>query len=160
MQAASSVGARRSMRANRSKDTGPERGLRAALWAAGLRGYRKHAPGVCGRPDVAFTRWRVAAFVAGCFWHRCPTCAKKRNLVPSANRGYWAAKFGRNVERDAGVRASLAADGWTVVWIWECELAGDRAACVERVSAALESAGRAVRSPRTAQPPPARRPDH
>ena len=35
---------------------------------------------------------------------------------------YWEAKFARNKERDAEVRAAMAADGWHVVEIWECEL--------------------------------------
>lgn len=48
------------------------------------------------RPDVVFTRSRVAVFVDGCFWHRCPIHATH----PRAKAAFWEAKFSRNVERD------------------------------------------------------------
>src|SRR5256885_649199 len=71
---ASSPAVSRSMKANRGSGTTPEVILRKALWAAGLRGFRanfEHAP---GRPDIAFTRRKVAVMVYGDFWHRCPIC--------------------------------------------------------------------------------------
>src|SRR5687767_6028947 len=56
----------------RSRNTGPELALRRALHAAGVRGWRCHAKHLPGKPDLAFTRWRVAVFVDGCFWHGHP----------------------------------------------------------------------------------------
>lgn len=66
-------GVGKSMRANRSRNTGPEMLLRRMLRERGLTGYRLHWP-VEGRPDVAFPGLKVAVFVHGCFWHRCPRC--------------------------------------------------------------------------------------
>lgn len=127
----------KTMRANRGQDTGPELALRRALWAVGLRGYRKNRKGLPGRPDVAFGRAKLAVFVHGCYWHQCPACT--RNRAPRTNAAYWAAKFEGNVARDARNQAALAAAGWRVLVIWECELKRDVAAAVERVRAALTS---------------------
>jgi len=103
----------------RGKNTGPELALRRLLHAAGYR-YRLHAPGLPGRPDLAFPRRRAAVFVHGCFWHGhdCPRGAR----APKANAAYWSAKIGRNRARDADVQARLGAQGWRALTVWECEL--------------------------------------
>ena len=83
----------RVMSANRAKDTKPELLLRQALWQAGHRGYRLHYKKVPGRPDITFVGKRVAIFVHGCFWHRCPKCAY---TLPKNNTAFRQAKFDRN----------------------------------------------------------------
>src|SRR4051794_3443305 len=89
---ATSHAVRRSMQGNRSKNTKPELKIRKALWAAGLRGYRVDWKKALGRPDVAYPGRRVAIFVQGCYWHRCPHC----NLpMPKRNTEYWVQKFAR-----------------------------------------------------------------
>ena len=64
----------RMMAGIRGKDTKPERLIRHALHARGLR-YRLHASNVPGRPDLIFPRFRAAVFIHGCFWHghACPS---------------------------------------------------------------------------------------
>src|SRR5262245_25138673 len=57
----------------RKRDTKAEVLLRKRLWASGLRGYRTHVA-LPGRPDIVWTRVRLALFVDGCFWHGCPSC--------------------------------------------------------------------------------------
>lgn len=108
------------MQANRRADTTPERLLRSALHARGLR-YRKDrrldAVGRRVRPDLVFGPARVAVFVDGCFWHRCSEHATH----PAANAGYWQEKFDRNVARDRADDAALEAAGWVVVRVWEHE---------------------------------------
>lgn len=121
------------MRANRRADTKPELVLRSALHRAGLRFRKDHpvrAGGVRVRPDVVFTRQRVAVFIDGCFWHRCPIHGKE----PTSHSAYWAPKLRRNVERDQEVDAALRSDGWTVIRAWEHEMPE---AVAERVVAAL-----------------------
>lgn len=120
---ATSEAARHSMQANKSKDTKPELKVRAALRAAGLTGYRLHWKKAAGKPDICFPGRRVAIFVNGCYWHRCPHCALP---MPRHNTDFWEAKFARNQERDARDQALLEAEDWTVVVIWECELKGAR----------------------------------
>lgn len=106
------------MQANRSRDTGPELRLRRALHAAGRR-YRVNlvlrVPGRRVRPDLVFTRRRVAVFVDGCYWHRCP----QHGRMPADPTGYWAAKLQRNVDRDRAVDEALRTAGWQVLRIWE-----------------------------------------
>ena len=112
------------MQANKSKDTKPELRVRRALRDAGLTGYRLHWKGAPGRPDVCFPGRRVAIFVNGCFWHRCPRCQLP---LPKSNVDFWRDKFERNRARDARDNELLVADGWTVVVVWECCLEGDLA---------------------------------
>jgi DNA mismatch endonuclease (patch repair protein) len=118
--AASSSGRRRNMQANRRRDTKPELALRSALHRAGFRyrvDYRIDLPGGRVRPDIVFTRKRIAVFVDGCFWHCCPEHGSR----PSINQSYWSPKLARNVERDARNTKLLREADWTVVRIWEHE---------------------------------------
>lgn len=59
------------MKANRRRDTKPELALRRLLHAAGYRyrvDYRIDLPGGSRvRPDIVFTKRKVAVFVDGCF---------------------------------------------------------------------------------------------
>ncbi len=140
---ASSLATRHVMQANRGKDTKPELVVRAALRAAGLTGYRLHWKKAPGRPDVCFPGRRVAIFVHGCFWHRCPYCALP---TPRSNAGFWQAKFARNRARDERDRALLAQRGWTVLVVWECRLKGARRD--ETMRRVVEEVRRAERAPR------------
>ena len=119
----------------RGKDTGPEKDLRSAVWAAGLRGYRLHPRNVPGRPDVAWVGRRVAVFVHGCFWHGCPHCRPRR---PKTHRAFWEEKLDRIQARDRRKAAQLRKAGWRVVTIWECRLRRNTDAEVRRVARALE----------------------
>lgn len=122
------------MQGNRRRDTKPELMLRKALREAGIRGYRldwKKAP---GRPDIAFPGKKVAVFVHGCFWHRCPRCGLS---APRSNQEYWTAKFARNVARDERHRYDLGEGGWTVLTFYECQLREDLDACVREVAECL-----------------------
>ena len=106
------------MRANRRSDTAPELTLRSELQRRGLR-FRKNLllklPNGRVRPDVVFTRAKVAVFVDGCFWHVCP----EHGQIPRANRGYWEPKLARNVERDRRNNAMLEEEGWKVLRFFE-----------------------------------------
>lgn len=117
MSWASSDGVRKSMRSNRSSGTRPELGVRRALHALGLR-FRVQFP-VPGAPrrriDIAFTRFRIAVNIDGCFWHGCPV----HRFVPKTNADYWSGKFAANRERDAATTALLQEAGWCVLRFWE-----------------------------------------
>ena len=129
---------RRQMQGNRSGATSPELAFRAALWAAGLRGYRVNWRKAPGTPDVAFIRRRIAVFVMGCFWHRCPRCQPS---TPRTNAKWWQRKFTRNRDRDARIRRILRRAGWKVIEVWECQVKRAPAKCVERVSRAVARGG-------------------
>lgn len=115
---ASSYAVHKSMQGNKRKDTKPELLVRQRLRETGLGGYRLQWK-VPGRPDVAWPGKKVALFVNGCFWHRCPHCNPS---TPKKNVEYWEAKFARNVERDERNLAELERAGWKVHVVWECQL--------------------------------------
>ena len=138
----SSPAASATMRANRPRDTAPELALRRELHRRGMR-YRVHRqpfPGLRCRPDVVFTRARVAVFVDGCFWHVCPEHATK----PVANGDWWRRKLKANVERDRRNDDALSVAGWKVVRIWEHEDPADGADSVERALLEVARESRAV----------------
>lgn len=112
------------MRANVAKNTSPELRVRAMLRKSGFPGYRLHWRGAPGRPDIAYPGRRVAIFVNGCFWHRCPKC---KPPAPKSNADFWNRKFALNAERDARKVRELEASGWTVFTVWECETRDDAA---------------------------------
>lgn len=103
----------------RSKDTEPEMLVRRFLHLRGFR-YRIHDRKLPGRPDIVFSRKRIAIFVHGCFWHQHPDC--RFATTPGANQEKWAAKFQANMERDKKNLQQLRQDGWNVIVIWECGL--------------------------------------
>lgn len=115
-----SVGATNSGKGNRRVDSKPEKALRSALHAMGLR-YRVdllvRAGDVRTHPDIVFTKRKVAVFVDGCFWHGCP----EHGTTPKSNTSYWGPKLQKNVERDVRVTSALREDGWRVVRVWEHE---------------------------------------
>ena len=134
--AASSPATRASMRGNRSTNTSPEAKLEVALQEAGICGYTTNAKGLPGSPDFAFPLKRLAVFVHGCFWHRCPYCQPH---FPGSNVEYWTAKFQRNRERDAQNRAQLRAMGWKPLVVWECRLRVNPKAAAARIKRHLEA---------------------
>lgn len=115
----------------RGRDTKPEVALRRALWGSGLR-YRLTNK-LPGKPDILFISRKVAVFVDGCFWHRCPL----HYQAPMSRSVFWREKIAANVKRDRAVDQKLAADGWTVVRVWEHELREDIGAVVGRVMTGL-----------------------
>ncbi|MEO5860287.1 MAG: very short patch repair endonuclease [Pyrinomonadaceae bacterium] len=132
------------MSANRAKNTKPELLLRKALYNAGHRGYRINFrisdlqspisnpksqlpnpksqitnPKSSVRPDITFTSKKLAIFVHGCYWHRCPKC---NFPLPKNNSEFWQAKFTRNTARDARKTRDLRRLGWKVITVRECDL--------------------------------------
>jgi DNA mismatch endonuclease, patch repair protein len=121
----------------RSKDTKPELAVRQGLFALGLRGWRCHTRALPGRPDVAFTRWKVAVFVDGAFWHGHPD-----HFTFGKSGAYWDAKIARTQERDRLANEELGQRGWTVLRFWDFEIREKPATCLAEIVAALEKAGR------------------
>jgi DNA mismatch endonuclease (patch repair protein) len=107
--------------------------VRKALTRLGAR-YRLHRADLPGKPDIVMPGRRLALFVHGCFWHG-HDCARG-SRVPKQNRDYWVGKVDRNRIRDAKTREALAALGWRVETLWECDLK-DEAALAERLRAML-----------------------
>ena len=107
--------------------------LIALMREHGITGWRRKAC-VFGRPDFVFSAARVAVFVDGCFWHGCPRHATK----PGNNAAFWRRKLAANKTRDRLVTRTLRAEGWTVLRIWEHDLARkNEARLMRRIRSAL-----------------------
>jgi len=127
---ASSHAVRNIMRANRHRDTRPEKALRSAVHALGLR-YRVNArpvKHVRRTADMVFPGAKVAVFLDGCFWHGCPDHYRP---AKADNREFWVQKIDANRRRDQETDQLLIAEGWKVIRVWEHE---DPAAAAKRVA--------------------------
>jgi len=133
---------------NRRRDSGPELLIRSALHRAPTRNPDREvdAEPVTGpvRPDVVFTRAKVAVFVDGCFWHGC----SEHGRSPRTNSTYWTAKIELNQNRDQIQTEVLARLGWVVVRIWEHE--DPDAAAADIIAALRRQAARDSVSPASA----------
>ena len=100
----------------RGKNTKPELLLRRNLWKLGFR-YRVHYS-LPGRPDIVFTKKKIAVFVDGCFWHGCPD----HGVKPKTNKKFWREKIHGNILRDKRNTNNLVKEGWTVLRFWEHQI--------------------------------------
>lgn len=109
------------MRRVRGKNTGPELMVRRLVHGLGYR-FRLHRKDLPGSPDLVFPRLRSVIFVHGCFWHRHddPECRLAR--LPKSRLDFWEPKLTANRLRDVRKQAALAATGWRILIVWECDL--------------------------------------
>jgi DNA mismatch endonuclease (patch repair protein) len=114
----------------KSKDTKIETAFRKALWHEGAR-YRKNYKELPGTPDIAITKYRIAIFCDGDFWHGKDWQSKKHKL--QGNRAYWIAKIERNMGRDNEVDKRLLAMGWVVLRFWGGDISRNLKSCVAEV---------------------------
>ncbi len=112
------------MRAIRGKDTKPEHAVRSLIHRLGYR-YRLHVRELPGCPDLVFPSRRKVIFVHGCFWHR-HHCRKGRS-TPTTRARFWKEKLESNKSRDVKHRRKLRRLGWSVLTIWECQIAPKKA---------------------------------
>ena len=130
-------GVRKSMQANRPRDTVGEASLRSALHRVGLR-FRKHyrpLPFLRCEADVAFPKLRLAVFFDGCFWHGCPDHGTR----PVAHGDWWGRKLDNNKVRDEQNAERLREAGWTVVRVWEHENEQEAVAKIKAAVSSLQS---------------------
>ena len=111
------------MRRIKSKNTSPELSVRSFLHRHGFR-FRICDSRLPGKPDIVLKKHNLIIQIRGCFWHQHPGC--KRATIPSSNTEYWHPKLQRNIERDQQTDAELAALGWKVVILWECDVKNGR----------------------------------
>jgi DNA mismatch endonuclease, patch repair protein len=112
--------------------------LRRELHRMGLR-YRVDSPDLPGRPDIVFSRERLAVFCDGDFWHGRDLEARVAKLAAGHNAPYWVAKIQGNVERDRKHQALLNAEGWEVLRFWEKDILADVVTVAQRVFERVEA---------------------
>ncbi len=123
---------RKNMQHIRAKDSGIEVALRQALWAKGYR-YRKNYSLLPGKPDIVFTKEKVAIFCDGEFFHGKDWEILQTTLRNSNNGDYWINKISRNRERDEEINKKLQFMGWTVIRFWGNDIKKNVAGCVQAV---------------------------
>jgi len=111
----------------KGKDTSLERKVRSELHKRGLR-FRKHVKDLPGKPDIVFSRPKVAVFIDGDFWHGYRFPLWKNVLSP-----FWQRKIEMNRVRDQKNFKKLRRMGWKVIRVWQHEVEKDLEAVVQRI---------------------------
>jgi len=103
----------------RSKKTKPEMYIRSLLHRNGLR-FRANYSVVAGKPDLFFSKKKIAVFVHGCYWHRHQGC--QYAYSPKSNVDFWVKKLEGNRIHDEIVYKKLKEMGIRILIIWECTI--------------------------------------
>lgn len=130
---------------SRKKDTACEVELRSALWHLGLR-FRKNVEQLPGKPDVVFSRVRLAVFCDGDFWHGNDWDTRRRKLAAGANPHYWVEKIRANRMRDRRVSRALRRDFWEVMRVWESAVRADAAGVAREIFLRYQELDRRLRN--------------
>ena len=119
----------------KSKDTEPELLVRQALWKRGLR-YRVNVRTLPGKPDIVFTRAKIAIFCDGDFWHGHNWAVRGRASLEEELNSYsefWRSKILSNIERDSKNTLALTESGWIVIRLWESDIRKDLTSCITTI---------------------------
>ena len=114
----------------KNKDTKIECILRKALWEKGYR-YRKNYADLPGKPDIVLTKYKIAIFCDGEFFHGKDWEVLKPRLESSNNSEYWIKKIDRNRKRDEEINKQLLFMGWTVIRFWGKDIQKDIEGCIK-----------------------------
>jgi DNA mismatch endonuclease, patch repair protein len=122
---------KRAMSRVKQNDTDLEVTIRSGLHRLGYR-FRKNVRTLPGKPDVVFSKERVAVFIDGDFWHgyRFPEWEHKVS-------DFWKNKINKNRARDRKNFRKLRRMGWVVIRIWQHEIRKTPAECVQRIITAV-----------------------
>ena len=121
---------KKSMKKLCSQNTSIEVILRKLLWEKGYR-YRKNYNKLPGKPDIVLTKYKIAIFCDGEFFHGKDWEYKKLKLAQGNNGDYWVAKISRNRERDEKVNNKLFYDGWNVIRFWGNDIKNKPEECIK-----------------------------
>ncbi|EMF0287336.1 very short patch repair endonuclease [Enterococcus hirae] len=104
--------------------------LAKKLWHRRVR-YRRNLKRLPGSPDIAITKYKIAVFVDGEFWHGQDWENRKQRL--KRNREYWIEKIEENIARDKKNDQKLRENGWIPIHFWEKEVLKETELCVDLV---------------------------
>lgn len=116
----------------KGKDTGLETRVRSELHKRGLR-FRKHLRELPGKPDIVFTRARVAVFLDGDFWHGYEFSTWQDSVSP-----FWKSKIAKTIERDRKYDRQIRDMGWTVIRLWQHEIEQDFESSIKHITSAVD----------------------
>ncbi len=111
----------------KSRDTKAEITFRKYIWKKGFRNYRMKNK-IKGKPDLYFPRKKIAVFIDGCFWHKCPKCF----IAPKSQKKYWNKKIRSNVLRDKTNNILLRKNKIKVVRFWQHDVEKNIQKCYQK----------------------------
>ncbi|MDP3993444.1 MAG: very short patch repair endonuclease [bacterium] len=117
----------------KARNTTLELNFRKSLYSAGLKNYRIKTK-IYGKPDVFFPKNKLAVFLDGCFWHKCPRCY----IAPASNAGFWKEKIRENIKRDRKISMYLRKNGIKVLRFWGHQIKTNPNKCIAKVMDYLE----------------------
>ena len=120
----------------KSSDTKIEVLLRKALWQKGYR-YRKNYKDLPGKPDIVITKYKIAIFCDGEFFHGKDWEVLTPRREKSNNCEYWISKISRNRERDDEINKKLLFLGWTVIRFWGKDIKNNTDECIKVIEEAI-----------------------
>lgn len=101
------------------------------LWHMGYR-YRLNYKKLPGSPDIAISKYHIAVFVDGEFWHGKDWEIRKTKL--KRNKEYWIEKIEENIVRDKRVDKQLIELGWIPIHFWEKEVLKHADECIASIT--------------------------
>lgn len=116
----------------RSGNTKIEILFRRLIWSEGLKGYRIHSRNT-GKADIYFPKKKIAVFIDGCFWHKCPD----HYIRPKSRNDYWDNKIKNNTLRDRKINKELEKKGIQVIRFWEHEIENNPDKCYSKLRSVL-----------------------
>ena len=126
----------KNMKNIKSSDTKIEIMLRRALWNKGYR-YRKNVKSLPGKPDIVITKYKIAVFCDGEFFHGKDWELMREKLETSNNGEFWIKKISRNIEHDDEVDKELTYMGYTVLRFWGKDIKQHIDDCVQAIEEAI-----------------------
>ena len=104
--------------------------LSKRLWSDGIR-YRLNYKKIPGSPDIAVTKYKIAIFIDGEFWHGYDWENKKNRL--NRNRDYWIAKIEENIVRDKLIDEKLVLMNWIPIHFWSKDVIKNCDECAMKI---------------------------
>ena len=123
----------KNMVAIKNKDSKIEIKLRKALWHRGFR-YRKNYNKIPGKPDIVFTKYRIAVFCDSEFFHGKDWEELQARIEHGNNPEFWKKKISGNIEHDKKINAELKALGWRVIRFWGTEIKKNTEGCCDVIA--------------------------
>ena len=84
-----------------------------------------------GTPDIALTKYKIAIFCDGEFFHGKDWEILKPRLERGKNSDFWVTKISKNRERDEEINKKLLFMGWTVIRFWGMDIKKNTDECIK-----------------------------
>lgn len=118
------------MKALSHKKSKVESVLAKALWHKGYH-YRLNYKKLPGTPDIALTKYKIAIFVDGEFWHGKDFDKTKEKI--KNNKDYWIEKIEENIQRDIKNDKLLRQMEWYPIHFWSSDICKYLDLCITEI---------------------------